>query len=302
MKYKVEYRIETLAENAVGVTSDQPTFTIDGITFTHWDFNHRDGWASDAWLAEAKIEANDYRQAHKQFMDKISRIVPRVAFVSQCYTESLNQPFLIVKEGSEIGFYADYFDSGHVGLMFMDEQKSALDKLLGSQIDDDFFFYWNDAVNTIGYAPKLLVMFSAIEALAKQPNGKKDWVLIENILGTDLKSEIFEPKTGLRHRLVHGEYFSPQDFRPKDYVGEIHKKVMAYFNKSVLGADLLTEDVHNPQRHFFGNKMVGMCFLRPKDSSAHLTLKEVLADFSESEERKSQRYERVYDDKLTQNY
>ncbi len=302
MKYKIQYRIETLAENAVGAIDAHPSFVIDGIAFTQWDFNHRDGWISDAWLAETEIEASDYKIAHKIFVDKLALVVPRVAFVSQCYTETLGQPFLIVKSNSDIGLFADFFDSGHVGLMFMENQKSALDKLLRSPIDNAFFYYWNDAVNTIGYAPKLLVMFSAIEALAKKSNGKKDWTLIENILGKDLANEIFEPKKGLRHRLIHGEYFSQQDFHPKDYVGIIHQQVMSYFNKYILGSNLLSENVINPQRHFFGNKMFSYYFIKPKDNSAHLTLKEVLADFNSSKDRRPTSFEHVYDKDLTANY
>src|ERR1700722_13762282 len=265
MKYKIEYRIETLAENAVGLATEQPFFTLNDINFSHWEFNHRDGWLADAWLAEATIDADNLENAYQTFRAKMVRIVPRIAFVSQCYTELLLQPFLIIKEGADIGYFYDAFDETHSGLMFMDEEKDALERLLTSQADDAFFFYWNDAVNSIGYTPKLLLMFSALEALAKKPNGDKDWAMIESILGKDLKDEIFKPTEGPRHRLTHGEYLNQSDF-PGNYAEVIHKKVMEYFNKNVLGADLLTVDVVSPQRHFFGNKSVGKYFIRPKNS------------------------------------
>jgi hypothetical protein len=211
-------------------------------------------------------------------MEKLARIVPRIAFVSQGYTETFGQPFLITKKDSNIAFFGDYHESGHVGLMFFEEQAAALNKLLSGEINEAFFYYWNDATNTIGYVPKLLVMFSAIEALAKKPNGDKDWTLIEKILGKELKDEIFEPKNGLRHRLTHGEYFSLQDSGKNNYVEVIHKKVISYFNDSVLGSNLLTSNVTSPQRHPFGNTEYSHFFIRPDNNDFVLNLKNVLAE------------------------
>ena len=304
MKYKIQQRVETLANNAVNAASEEPNFTTNNITFTHWEFNHRDGWTVDAWQAEATIEAADYIKAFEEFGRLLAPVIPRVAFVSQCYTEARMQPILIVKEGSNVGLFSDFFNSEPIGLMFMEEEKIALDKLLAdTTIDDAFFRYWSDAVNTFGCTAKLLLMFSAIEALAKRPNGKKDFTLIENILGGSLKDDIFTPRTGLRHRLVHGEYFGMQD--SKNYVEAVHKKVMAYFNDNVLGAKLLGEDVVHPQRHFFGNKMRGTRFISPKDPTTPLNLRTVLTDANSSEDEnrlRLDRFEWVTDSSLTKDY
>jgi hypothetical protein len=298
MKHRIQQQIETLAENAVSMMNEQPSFVANGITFTHWDFNHSDGWLVDAWQAEATIDADDYKSAFAKFGELLTPVIPRVAFVSQCYTEARMQPILIVRDGSNVGLFSDFFASDPVGLMFMDEEKSALDKLLADKrIDDSFFFYWNDAVNTAGHTAKLLVMFSAIEALAKKPSSKKDWGLIEKVLGKELKDKIFRPTTGLRNRLVHGDYFSPSD--SKNYVEVIHKKVMVYFNDHILGAKLLSEDVVHPQRHFFGNKMRGAGFISPKDDRTPFNLRTVLDDANNSEDRRLDKFDWVTDDKLT---
>jgi hypothetical protein len=82
--------------------------------------------------------------------------------------------------------------------------------------------------------------FSAIEALVKIRNGsnpgQKDWSKLERILGVGLKTEIWgergDPTNALRHRLVHGEYFNPQD-STKNYLELMHKKIIAYFNEAV---------------------------------------------------------------------
>lgn len=301
MKYKIHQQIETLANNAVDAASEQPNFTANGITFTHWDFNHRDGWVVDAWLAEAVIEADDYIRAFAKFGELLTPVIPRVAFVSQCYTEARMQPILIVKEGSTVGLFSDFFASEPVSLMFMEAQKTALDKLLAdSSIDNSFFFYWNDATNTVGYTAKLLVMLAAIENLAKKPNGGKDWSIIHGILGKDLTDELYQPgNKGLRNRLSHGEYFGSQD--SKNYVDTIHKKVMTYFNDKVLGAKLLSEDVVHPQRHFFGNKMHGARFISPK-GEVPFDLKTVLGDANTSEDRRLDKFEWVTSDTLTKDY
>ncbi len=301
MKYRIQQRIETLAENAVGAASDQPSFDANGINFTHWEFNHRDGWLADAWLAEATIEADDYIKAFAEFGKLLTPVIPRVAFVSQCYTEARMQPILIVRDGSETGLFSDFFDYKASGLMFMDEEKQALDILLANtDINETFYLYWSDAVNTAGHTAKLMAMFSAIYALAKKQNGDTDWILIEQILGTELKNEVFAPTTGLRHRLIHGEYFGPQD--NKDYLATIHKQVMTYFNDHILGAKLLSADVVGPQRHFFGNKMHGARFISPKESTTSFDLRTVLADADTSEERRLDKFDWVTDDTITKNY
>lgn len=301
-KYTIQWKVQTLAENAVGMENEQPSFKAGGITFTHWEFNHRDGWITDAWQSEATIEAPNHHSAFSEFGGMLSHIVPRVSFVAQAYTEARMQPILITRNDSDIGVFVDYFDSEPVGLMFMDEEKEALDKLLSNtDIDNAFFSYWNDAVNTIGQTAKLLVMFSAIEALAKKPNGDKDWLKIEDILGQDLKNEIFTPAIGLRHRLTHGEYFGTQD--SKNYVEEIHKKLMTYFNDYIFGSKLLSEDVTGPQRHFFGNKMRGTRFIKPIDDSVVFDLRTVVADINQDKEHDNfQKFEWITDKELTDSF
>jgi len=142
-------------------------------------------------------------------------------------------------------------------------------------------------------------MFSALEALVKKSNGDKDWELLESILGAELKDKIYAPRTGLRQRLVHGEYFSPTD-GGNDYVDQVHRKVIAYFN-GLIGSDVISEDTVHPQRHFYDNKMVGKFFLRSKDTATPLLLREVVADFAANDHH-AEKYDYVWDEKLTKNY
>jgi hypothetical protein len=305
-KYKIEHKILTLAHCAVMENKEKPaSFDVDGISFSHWDFNYRDGWLSDAWIAEFNTEAKDSHKAFKLFRDKLVKIIPRIALISQSYIEFYGEPFLISKVNSDVAFFRYTKDVRSVGLMFMEGEQKALKVLLKStEIPEAFYYYWNDAVNTIGYSPKLLLMFSAIEALVKK-DGKKDWNLINTILGENLTKELFGTRknssVGLRHRLVHGEYFNVGD-QGKDYLDLVHKKLMTYFNKSIFKEDLVHEDVTHPQRHFFGNKEECRVFIKLKNGSKAFNFKDLIGDFNENGFRNPEKYEHVFDEKLNTSF
>ena len=304
--YKIEHRISTLSRCAVMDTKDKlASFVIEDIEFSHWDFNYRDGCLGDAWKAELTIKAKNSHEAFSYFRKKLTKIIPRVALISQGYVDFISEPFLISKDGCDTAFFRYVKDVGSVGLMFMEKEKEALNLLLGNNtIPEEFYYYWNDSVNTIGYSPKLLLMFSAIEALVKK-DGKKDWELLNTILGEELLKDLFGTKensnTGLRHRLVHGEYFNESD-HGKNYLELVHKKVIAYFNSFVFSKELIHENVVHPQRHFFGNKEECKTFLKNKDNSTSFSFKDILEDFNENGFRNPDKYDFVYDDNLNTNY
>lgn len=305
-KYKIEHKILTLAHCAVMDKEKKPaSFEMEGIWFEHWDFNYRDGWKADAWIAVAEIEAGNFVDAINSFRSKLSKLIPRISLICQSYIEFVREPFIVHEITRDIAFFEYRKDVGSVGLMFMEKEQEALSELLKHpEIPEHFYYYWNDAVNAAGYSAKLLLMFSAIEALVKK-NGQKDWGLINNILGDELVRELFGTKeqsnTGLRHRLVHGEYFGSQD-SDKDYLDLIHKKVVSYFNTNVLSKPLIQENVVHPQRHFFGNKRGGRYVIKRKDGLKVFSLKELLCDFKEDGFCTPEKYEHVYDGDLVKSY
>src|SRR2546425_180177 len=286
MRYRIEQRIETLAENAVMKEGRiEAAFSVGQVRYSHWDFDPNRGWPSDCWLAEALINADNYKAAFRIFRQDLSRVVPRISLISQTYIDFLHQPFLIVKDGEQVGFLRYTRKRAGVGLMFVEDHQQALVRLLADpSIPEEFYYYWNDVVNAVGYTPKLLLMCSAIECLTRIRHGEKDWTKVERVLGRELKEDLFgtkeNPSTGLRHRLTHGEYFGADD-SGKNYVELIHKKVMAYFNDHVLKEPLLALEVVNPQRHFVGSVEGGSWFIKPRNPS-ELSLKSVLADFTKN--------------------
>lgn len=156
-------------------------------------------------------------------------------------------------------------------------------------------------MNATGYTPKLGLMFCALEALVKKASGKKDWDKLNAILGKDLCDEIFLPKTGLRHRLTHGEYFDEGDGK-KNYVHIIHSKIIQYFNSSVLGQTLLQEDVVAPQRHVFLNKEEIGVFIKPYYEGAKLVLRDGLDDFEKNGIYQLKKYQPIADKALEASY
>jgi len=282
--YKIEHKITTLAKNAVPDKDKNlyHTFSIGDITFEHWDFNIRDGWLEIAWLAKGEITSSSFLKAINSFRGKLWKIVPRIALISQSYIEYHFEPFIVSKKDSDKVFFHYARDRKSGGLMFMEKEKQALDELLVSaKVPDEFYYYWNDAVNTFGYSAKLLLMFSALEALAKKRDkGKfqKPINLYTYILGKRLANKIFTQTVGLRHRLVHGEYLSPKQDGKKNYLDLIHKKVISFFNKKILSKPLLSEDVVNPQRHFYGGKSEWHRFVKRVDNGTNFELKNLLGE------------------------
>ncbi|MEK6671523.1 MAG: hypothetical protein AABY48_06735, partial [Nitrospirota bacterium] len=171
MRYQLEQRIHTLAENVVDSRTDgAPEFTVDGLILTSWRVDPSDGyWTHQYWIASGEINAPDFNNAWQLFWSKLARIIPRISLVSQCYAEYLTQPILILRQDSEIAFLRYTVEQQGVGLMFMDQEQKAFNFLLAdSQIPDEFFWYWNDATNSSGYTPKLVLMLSAVETLAQK--------------------------------------------------------------------------------------------------------------------------------------
>lgn len=142
MRYQLEQRIHTLAENVVDSRTDgTPQFTVEGVTLSPWQVDPSDGWwTHQYWTASGEIDATDFKNAWRLFWNKLARIVPIISLVSQCYAEYLNQPILILRQDSDTAFLRYTLERKGVGLMFMDKEQKALNFLLTyHQIPDEFF-------------------------------------------------------------------------------------------------------------------------------------------------------------------
>jgi hypothetical protein len=307
--YKIEWKIITIAipilYNEKGGLKSY-NFEIDGIKFSPWEENiHERGYNINSWIASSDIEGDNHVQAYSKFTEKLSNLISKISFVSQCYIEYLTQPFIIHKLGSDLALFRESEEAKPVGLIFNEKQVKALEILYkDNTISSKFYYYWNDAINTFGYSGKLLLMFSALEALANEIVRQKKNIgrrqkkkeIIKDILGEDLFKYCFEKTIGLRNRLVHGEYYQATDF-DQNYVEIIHQKVINYFNQNIFKETLIEENITNPQRHIWrgGENLAAPYFIKDKENSQDFSLKKVLeelknGDFFEN----SQKYEYIH--------
>lgn len=248
-EYLVQKRSHTLLQYSIFHEGSLASFIRNGIRFSSWEVEH---WRSRFWLAEAEMESGNFNEACKSFQETLTRTVSRVAFVGQAYHMNLGQPYLIRKTNAHIAYFRHSTDRGAVPLVFADEELKALDALLlNRDVPEEFYLYWNDAMNTFGYSSKLLLMFAALESLfQKVPSEKSDfYTRIESVFGADLKKELYgtkedKGKSGLRQRLVHGEYLAEGDI--KNYVEVIHCHIVKHFNSRMLCDSRINESVVAP--------------------------------------------------------
>ena len=83
---------------------------------------------------------------------------------------------------------------------------------------------------------------------------------MKKILDNNFYNELFG-ENGIRHKLAHGEMVDV--VFGKDYVDEIYKKIICYFNTELKTN--ISQKVINPQRHFYGNYGFKDLWLKPKD-------------------------------------
>lgn len=288
-RYRLQKRIHSLLEYGVYGDGGLMRFTRYNISFSPWEPDVATAWQSRYWLAEYEKEAESFTEAWKAFDKSLTHVASRIAFVGQAYYMHAWQPFLALKKGSDMALFRHCKERSAVPLMFDQQELRSLDILLEhDEIPDAFFLYWHDAINTVGYSSKLVLMFGAIEILFQKASRSKVafYADMERLFGPELKRELYgtsEDKgwSGVRQRLIHGDYLSEADTK-RNYVREIHTHILRYFNESVLRTSPINEAVVGPQRHPYGNIGLWEGFTR-LEAGAPLELKPVLAAFDADE-------------------
>lgn len=295
--YNFQHRIRVNLHNNANIGLDrddrQHRFTIDDITFQPWSQNPREAWKAGNWLATADINATDLKSALDIYSAKMVRIIPRISFVGQAYISYHSEPLFVKRPDKSFGRFWSIIRDEPYPLDFMDDNVRTLENLLkDGAISDTFYYYWNDAVNTVGYTGKLLLMFGAIDSLAVANNRKQKRVAI---LGEELANKIYSKNSGLRHRLIHGEYITGE--AGENYVEIIHRKVMEYFNTTITKDALLALNIVQPQRHFDGNYREGAWFVKNKGDEQILDIHSLNND-AEQHDGTPDSFEIIWDDAL----
>ncbi len=273
-----------------------PFLIFDDVRYEQWDFTFSKGAIGYSWVATLEIDAESLNDAFVTFRKKLLDSTPKIALISQCYVEFLHQPLLIQNVDKNFAYFHNIFDSDPVPLHFDDTSYKALEQLTQASVPEEFYYYWNDAINTVGSTPKMLLLFSAIEALCKKSNGKIDKAKRLQILGDELDTKFFESgNKGLRHRLVHGDYFQPTDF-DKNYIELIHEKIITYFNNDIFNEELIRSGVVGPQRHFDDNKLGNRNFIAyTTDADTLIPIREAIEDFDTKEHTFKDKFDYVFD-------
>ena len=276
--YAFQLKLHTLANCAVIENQSYDTFTFEGINFTHWEFNHSRGYQPGAWLITSETKAKDFQEAYNNFFTTLNDIIPKIAMISQCHTEYLDGSFVIHRRRDNIAFFRYTKETDGVSLYFDKESLDNLSKLKAANLPNEFFYYWNDMLNAPNYPAKLLLICSALEALAKGLKEKKH-PFAKTVLGEDLYKKVYQDKNkGIRHRLVHGDYFSEID--KEDYVSQIYDQIIQYFNQHFFQQTPI-KNVEEPQRHPWGNRVQASYFLK-NTLNASFDLKAMIETCNES--------------------
>ncbi len=287
-KYIIEHEILTiLRNNYVEWTIPITSFKIDDIEFSQWNYSIGKWSFWDQWLCKSTIEALDYHEALKLHFYKLNKIIPKIAFIGQAYINHNYWSILISKWDIWLLFYR--YPSKGGWLPFWKKEQNILNNIFHNpDVPQEFYSYWYDLINTTWYSWKILLLCSAIESLlpkkflwyklteAEQLHNRERNELRKKIIWDELDNELFwRNDIGLRHRLIHWEYFSQDDFQ-KDYVYEIHKKIIEYFNNEIIKIDWkISLNVIYPQRHPYWNYKQAWSYLKAnKDFS--LNLKDII--------------------------
>ncbi|MDR4461116.1 MAG: hypothetical protein MRJ67_11465 [Nitrospirales bacterium] len=319
-KYEIQWRVETLSQIALTSNSEAQSFLVHGIRFSNWEKGIFRG--SKFWIAKGCVTAPSLNAAIVEFYAKLKKIIPKISLISQCYIEFPFQPFLVKRTDKESAYFRYFRASEPIGLLFDDQQEKVLKIICKEEkIPEAFYFYWNDAVNTIGYSSKFLLMCAALEAVAKVGLSDEErmrdrkaynrlfYPKIKEILGQDqgLMEDLYGTRengfSGLRQRLTHGEYFRRRD-SDKDYVDLVHQKIIQYLN-NILQEELLFENVVDPQRHIWGNKEGDEIFdgrFIKAIGERTFDLKEVLSEADKNGSGDLESYEYIYDGAITTDY
>lgn len=283
--YLIQKRIHTLLEYVVFNEAGPIPFTRNNIQFSSWEPN---AWNTRFWLAERTVDADSHLLAWKAFQKSLTQIVSRTSFVGQAYHTDIGQPYLIKRADSNVAFLRYTREHSPVPLHFNAQTLQSLDILINDmRVPDAFYLYWNNAVNAMGYSAKLPLLFAALEILFERASKSPAdyYAEIEKTFGTSLREKLYgtpedRGRSGLRQRLVHGDYLSEDD--TQNYVEIIHETIVRYFNENLLRDHSLSEDIVNPQRHFYGNLDEWKGYIR-SETNAPLLLKPVQEEFEASD-------------------
>ena len=283
-QYLIEHKIKTLAELWNGENPKIGKFDYQGYEFKQWDFTMAKGPTGNAWTAKRIISANNAVEAINNFRRKLSSIVDRITFISQCYTTMGLEPFIVIRENdnSEIKFLFRYTkEVNGIPLHFGKNEQKAL-KELETYEKQPVFKYLSESTRAGSYYTRLAMLIIALESIAGEKKDRKgnvhtDKEYIKNEILKDeiLYKKIFGYKTGIRNKIFHGKEVEFDD----NYADKIYQKIIEYFNRKYQIK--INTGVVGPQRTFTGNYQGRLIWLKPRNNKEQIDLKDIIEEFKQ---------------------
>ncbi len=274
-KYIIEQEIDSLLKNHYFEWQKSITsFEFEWITFSEKNYSYWEWAFWNKWIINCELEWENYKDVLNIYSYKISKIIPKISFIGQAYINYNYWSLLVKKWDIWLFFYR--YNNEPVWLNFWkNKQDILLDLYYNKDIPQEFFSYWYDLINTTSYTWKILLLCCSIESLLpkkhkwktlnkeQSEHNKEVNKLRKKIIWNDLDNDLFwRDDKWLRHRIIHWEYFSPEDFK-KNYVVEIHNRIIDYFNKEIINIDeKIPLWIIDPQRNLFINYKGQRCYLK----------------------------------------
>lgn len=264
--YLIKYKITTVAELI------EP-FEFEGYEFTSYT---PEWWECDAWVASKVISAKNAGEARFKFINGLMPVVEKCSVVSQCAFRFVANTYIIYKltNNPEKIVYIYFVRSvEHTGLNFDEDEVTQLTKLAAVP-NQQAFMYIAEAANATTFYSRLTMLLSAVEAFAGEVRKGKsvmtNHAAIKGILGGELHEKLYKYGTGLRNKLLHGNFEAHYLF--DGLSDQVYNKIRTYLRENF---DVqMSEDVIDPQRNFHENFMYTSMFMGFNDPP-NLDLKEI---------------------------
>jgi hypothetical protein len=272
-------------------------FSYQDFDFCHWDFNFRDGWIGDAWVAKKVIAAPNVKEAINTFRDELIPIIDRIAFVSQCFTIVEAEPFIVIKQNNnteKILFLRYTRGAAGTPLMFDDDEIESLKQLEPFQDKEHVFRFLRESTYGMTLHTRLPMLISALEGMAGEivhKRGNKtnmDFIRNEILNDEKLYNRIFQYDQGIRQQLLHGKKLDVvrDESEEINYIQEVYKKIVQFFNDRY--GTKISMNVKSPQRTPIGNYVEGRYWIKPRNENCNLSLKNIVELTDKTEKRVSQ--------------
>ncbi len=270
--YLIKYKIATVAELV------EP-FEFEGYQFSSYT---NEWWNCDAWVASKVVKANTSGEARFEFVKGLIPQIEKCSVISECAFRFVANSYFIYKQThnpEKIIFIYFVRNVGHTGLQFENDQVAQLPKM-ASIPNQQAFMYIMEASNATTFYTRLTMLLSAVEALAGEIKKGKTIVTnhqeIERILGKDLHDKLYKYRSGLRNKLLHGNFGAHHLF--DGLTDDIYNKLVSFL-KTTYDIQIQKGVVH-PQRNFYDNYQYTSMFMQ-FNKEPILDLKEVTETIDE---------------------